>query len=176
MDTQILSKRIKELRQKLNLTQREFTEELSITPATLSAYEKSTVNPSISVIVEIAKKYNVSVDWLLGLSDTTVTQNSIKTYADLVKFLVDISKTDMKIVVQESYLEYTTLGEPVIHYCGILFDTRNKDFEQFFEDYNKMNLLYKNNSIDEEVYNLWLEKTLNKFENIAINDCEDLPF
>lgn len=177
MELQTFSLRLKELRQKLKLTQKEFTKDLSITPATLSAYEKGTTNPSIYAITEIAEKYNISVDWLLGLSDKSTNKSSLETYADLINFLVEIPKTGMHIII-DSYLKgCDEFGEYEENIYGIYFKTKNEAFRRFFEDYDKMNNLYEQGSIDEDVYNLWIEKTLNKFKDMVIMDCEnELPF
>lgn len=172
MDVQILGKRIKELRQKLNLTQREFTKELSITPATISAYEKNTVNPSIAVIAEISQKYNVSVDWLLGLSDKPTNNNSIETYADLIKLIIAILENpNIKTIIKKA--EYGDYPNSYYRFqlCGILFETYNDSFEYFFDDLEKMNNLLENDSIDKEVYDLWIEKTLKKFD-FSLEDGE----
>ena len=64
MNTLIISKRLKELRQNLNLTQREMAKDLDITAAALSKYESEIANPSINVLIAIAKKYNVTVQQL----------------------------------------------------------------------------------------------------------------
>ena len=182
MELQTFSLRLKELRQKLKLTQKEFTKDLSITPATLSAYEKGTTNPSIYAITEIAEKYNISVDWLLGLSDNSTNKSSLETYAGLINLLVEIPKTGMHIKVtnevkENKYYHYEKEYCDFEYECAITFVTGNSDFAQFFEDYGKMVALYEKGSIDEEVYNFSIEKTLNKFKDMVIGDCEnELPF
>ena len=66
---EIFSQRLRELRASKEKTQAEFVEGLGITASALSSYEKNTKNPSINVVKRIAKKYNVSIDWLCGLSE-----------------------------------------------------------------------------------------------------------
>ena len=62
--------RLKTLRQSKNLTQTQLAEKLSLVKASISGYEQSAIHPSIDVLVEICKYFNVSADYLLGLSDT----------------------------------------------------------------------------------------------------------
>ena len=43
---------------------------ISVTAATLSRYLHAQRNPEIQCIYEIAKYFNVSIDWLFGISGT----------------------------------------------------------------------------------------------------------
>ncbi len=63
---EILSKRIKELRQEKNLTQRQLAEKANTTATSISAYEKGQKTPSIEVLCNIANALEASVDWLCG--------------------------------------------------------------------------------------------------------------
>lgn len=51
------------------VTQREVAKKLNITPSAVCLYEKGATEPSASNLVELARWYEVSTDWLLGLSD-----------------------------------------------------------------------------------------------------------
>ena len=64
-----LGKRLKELREENNLTQKELAEKLSINAVTYLHYEKGQRQPSLELIAEIAVFYGVSVDYLLGIKD-----------------------------------------------------------------------------------------------------------
>lgn len=66
---EILAKRLKELRQENNYSQKEIAELMGIAQVTYSHYELGRRSISIQNLVKIAKIYNVSVDYLLGLSD-----------------------------------------------------------------------------------------------------------
>ena len=65
----ILGKRLKELRLEKGLTQKQLSKELNINSVTYLHYEKSQREPSLSLLADMAKYYNVSVDYLLGLED-----------------------------------------------------------------------------------------------------------
>lgn len=62
-------KRLKELREKNNLTQKELAEKLGINAVTYLHYEKEQRQPSLELIADISVFYGVSVDYLLGLKD-----------------------------------------------------------------------------------------------------------
>lgn len=65
----ILGKRLKELREERGLTQQQCANQLGVHSVTYLHYEKEQREPPLSLLADIAKFYNVSVDYLLGLSD-----------------------------------------------------------------------------------------------------------
>lgn len=173
MDMQIFSKRLRELREKLNLSQKEFVKGLSVTAPTISAYEKKVSNPSVTVIVEIAEKYNVSTDWLLGLSNKTMTENKITTTGDLLQTIVSLCvlqepKSNIEIFPGDRY------NDPYICIKWDYYEVTNA-FISFFEGLKQISDLYFNKSIDDELLNLWIEKTINKFKDLDISDLVTIP-
>ena len=73
---EILSKRLKELRIENNYSQYEIANLLGIAQVTYSNYELCRRSVSIQNLVKIAQIYNVSTDYLLGISDDKLVQNS----------------------------------------------------------------------------------------------------
>lgn len=68
--TNILGQRIKALRKENRYTQQEVAKILNISVAALSRYETGKFEPkSTEIIVDLAKLYDVSTDYLLGKSD-----------------------------------------------------------------------------------------------------------
>ena len=65
----ILGKRLKELRESKELTQKQLALLLNINSVTYLHYEKEQREPPLALLADIAKFYNVSVDYLLGLVD-----------------------------------------------------------------------------------------------------------
>ena len=59
-----MNERIKELRKRLNLTQQEFADRLSIKRGAVANYEVGRNTPSDSVIALICREFNVSERWL----------------------------------------------------------------------------------------------------------------
>lgn len=66
------SDRLKDLRSKMNLTQADLAKKLSLTRASVNAWEMGLSAPSTPFIVELSRLFNVSTDYLLGLDDTAV--------------------------------------------------------------------------------------------------------
>lgn len=64
-----LGLRIKQLRTDAGITQTEFGKLFSLAKSTVSQYESSSSRPDDELKIKIAQHFNVSLDWLLGLSD-----------------------------------------------------------------------------------------------------------
>lgn len=73
---EILSKRLKELRIENNYSQYEIANLIGIAQVTYSHYELGGRSISIQNLVKIAQIYNVSTDYLIGISDDKLGQNS----------------------------------------------------------------------------------------------------
>ena len=65
----ILSQRLRECRKRGNYTQREVSIYCDLTEKGYQNYELGTHEPKLSIIMRIAEFYNVSIDYLVGLTD-----------------------------------------------------------------------------------------------------------
>lgn len=70
--------RIRELRKEKNLTQQELATALNLTRASICQYELNKQRPSNAVIKSIAMYFNVSIDYLMELSDDRTPPASIQ--------------------------------------------------------------------------------------------------
>ena len=72
MKMTLFAKRIKALREEKGLTMEEFCKDfcIEVNKSTVSRWEKGKVEPYLSTAVELSKYYDVSLDYLIGLSDT----------------------------------------------------------------------------------------------------------
>lgn len=163
------SSRIMELRKSLSINQTVFAKSIGTTQAALSGYEKGERIPSYEILLSISKTYKVSLDWLCGLSDVKSTLETITTYPDLFKLFIKILET--------RYSEYDTC--PIIDKIDVdtssvvltLHDDPN--MQKFFTEWCRVFELHCNNTIDDELYHLWIEKELNKFTDHKI---DGIPF
>lgn len=60
--------KIKELREQKKLTQKEFSEKIGIDNSQLSKIEQGKMMPTLSQLMEISSKFDVSLDWITGKS------------------------------------------------------------------------------------------------------------
>lgn len=65
MDQEKIGNLLKDIRQKNNLTQKEFADKLGITPQAVSKWENGKNIPDIGVLKEIKKLYNIDLDYIL---------------------------------------------------------------------------------------------------------------
>ncbi|HIS27107.1 MAG TPA: helix-turn-helix transcriptional regulator [Candidatus Pullilachnospira intestinigallinarum] len=61
--------RIKDLRQDHNLTQKQIAQKLGIAQNTYSQYENGVNGLPVEILIALCKLYNVSADYILGLSN-----------------------------------------------------------------------------------------------------------
>lgn len=65
----MLGQRICELRTALGWSQVELANRLSVAKQTVSNWENENIQPSIEMLVRLAKLFNVATDYLLGLDE-----------------------------------------------------------------------------------------------------------
>ncbi|MGG0825153.1 helix-turn-helix transcriptional regulator [Paenibacillus turicensis] len=63
-------RRIRDLREDRDLTQQDLAKKLNITQATYSRYETGALDIPTVILIKLSKFYNVSIDYLLGQSDS----------------------------------------------------------------------------------------------------------
>lgn len=64
-----MSKKLRELRVEMELTQGQVAKRIGITSSVISAYENGIRQPSFDSLIKLAYLYGVSSDYLLGISD-----------------------------------------------------------------------------------------------------------
>lgn len=65
----MLFKRVRDLREDNDYTQKQIAEYLKIHQTTYSDYEIGNLNIPVDVLIKLAKLYNTSTDYILGLTD-----------------------------------------------------------------------------------------------------------
>lgn len=148
-DFSILATRIKELRKSLKMTQKEFSAFVGCTAATLSAYENGSKSPSLEIIKSIAEQCHISIDWLCGLSNRQyIIEEAIWTYADVIKICFSA-----KVHIPNATKAISDI-----------ISSFHKKMDIFMHELEHMESLKKGGLIDQELFDLWLEKTLKKYQ------------
>ena len=65
----ILNQRLKALRLKNNVTQKNIAEAIGVTVGNLQKFEYGTARPKLENVIKLADFFNVSTDYLLGRTD-----------------------------------------------------------------------------------------------------------
>ena len=63
------SKNLKELRMEKGLSQQELVQIFNVTQSTVAKWESGDREPNFSILIQVAKFFEVSTDTLLGLKD-----------------------------------------------------------------------------------------------------------
>lgn len=83
--------RIRTLRKRDNITQAQLAQKLGLTKSVISAYETDLRLPSYDILINIARVFNVTTDYLLGLEPkqnidlSGLTPTEISALQNLVK-------------------------------------------------------------------------------------------
>ena len=100
-----MESRIKILREKWGLIQAILATELGITQQTLSKYEKDVNIIKIDVLKRLAEYFNVTTDYLLGLSDVKrdltgqlKISETLDEYYDLIEVYKKLDRYDQELV------------------------------------------------------------------------------
>ena len=89
----MIADRIKVLREQQGLTQTALAQKLNITRASVNAWEMGISKPSTQYIIELAKIFDVSADYLLGINSSAsvnvagLSDNDIELVHSLVEHL-----------------------------------------------------------------------------------------
>jgi len=67
-----ISARLKEKREELHLKQDQVAQLMGVNRNAISTYENGTREPSLGMLVRLARLYRVSTDYLLGVTDNRV--------------------------------------------------------------------------------------------------------
>ncbi len=78
--------RLKQLRQKNRLTQGELASILGLKPTAISNYESERNEPSFEKLIALAKYFDVTCDYLLGVTDSYLPVGGEVLDKDIVEF------------------------------------------------------------------------------------------
>lgn len=73
MANDVMAKRLRQLRQDKGVSQDELSKWLSVSRTSYTKYETGIYEPSIETLVKLAGYYGVSVDYIIGYSDSCIT-------------------------------------------------------------------------------------------------------
>jgi transcriptional regulator with XRE-family HTH domain len=64
-----MKEKLKLLRNQMGVSQKDVAKAIGITPSAYSNYEQGTREPSIQILINLCKYFDVSADYLIGLED-----------------------------------------------------------------------------------------------------------
>lgn len=182
MKNTFFAQRLKEARTSQNLTQAELAKKAGVTAATVSAYESANgtkgKNPSLENAEKLANALGVSLDWLCARS----VNNSNIQITDFLRMLVKLSEQSIvrvdkiDLTHREAFKAYPSIAETIdfdeynmlrdleetngvkFEYWRNVVGFGNNQIDYFLNKWAEMEKLHNNRTIDDELYNFWLEK------------------
>lgn len=88
----MLNERIKELRKSYKISQVELARQLGVSKQCVSNWENDNVQPSVEMLVQIARFFKVSTDYLLDLDPKDMID---------VTGLTELQKAHIKLIVKD---------------------------------------------------------------------------
>ncbi len=95
-----MENRIKELRQRNNMSQIRLSIELEVSQETISAYENGKYYPSFQTLLRLSQILHSSIDYMMGLSDrNTLSGDIMDDEVDLLRLYRELSQTEKLLAV-----------------------------------------------------------------------------
>lgn len=115
-NTEIFAERLFQLRKEYGLSRQQMANELGISRASLEFYEKGQRRPDIEVFAKLAEYFQVSADYLLGISDIPAVQTDIKAVCEFTGLGVDAAvKLHKMCVNHQDQAVLTTIDRLIEH-------------------------------------------------------------
>lgn len=171
---EIFSERLVKARKKRQLTQKAAAALIGIQASSLSAYEGGRKTPSVEIAMQIAKAYEVSLDWLVGnanaVENTTDSEVlfKIETKGEFIRVLSSLCMSPIRCQVQTRYGDNSFSS-----YAEITFFTDTDWLPNYVDKFNQIAEAVKKAGLDEEVLDAWVTKQVNEVKD---EDIDDLPF
>ena len=102
MNNNTLGDKLQYLRKDMSMSQKDFADFLGIPQPSLSAYENNRNSPTVDVLINIAKKCNISLDWLCGISSSKHTLSSLSDIAEVLYALMETEDIKLNIEVHDN--------------------------------------------------------------------------
>ena len=183
MQESSISEKIKELRTDLKMNQKNFSVAIGIRQSTLSSYENGVVTPSNDVLLTIAQKFHVSLDWLFGLSENKV---QISTLSDIIWVLLQMNESnelryeldinnklpgDIETETQKWYAGLRFYGNDPEH-------SLNADMCNFLADLQENRENLESYFTGKDMFDMWKKQTLEYYTSkpVTHKEIEELDF
>ena len=111
-------KNLKDYRKQNNLTQDDLAEMLGYSQKNIAKWEQGFTLPSVDVVVDLAKRMNISLDELLGLNEKSILDQC----AEYIIKKLNLNKDEIVTIETDYEIEEKTRGELVYDYgYGLAF-------------------------------------------------------
>lgn len=141
-----------------NDTQVVIGKKLNITQSTVSKLKSGDLDPTAEQLQSIATEYKVSVDWLLGVSDTKVVNRSELTYADILKGFTYLGELGVLWPYPNHMITVDNSNSEIPQVTGV--GISDEIIQSMLHEWRKMI------TASPDIYQMWLEKRLEEYSSI----------
>lgn len=183
MDKEVFAARLKESREKKNITIKELAEKCNVSVSAMNRYVTASSSPTLEVASIMAQVLDISLDWLCGLKGEEILPAF--TTGSVIRILSGL--LTMPTVERENNAEYAAVfgeyrgGSPYVN-----VDQSRIPECLDFASWKKFLELLKSGTIDEDMYSAWIEKKAKELDSVKLPvmpasqftavDTDELPF
>lgn len=154
-----LGKRLAEIRKSKKIKQEELKEMIGApTVQMISGWENGHSFPSPFYLINLAKKLDISLDYLLLGKENEKNKKKIFTYKDAVENIIELNNSELFYIN-----DYKSIND--IH-CTVL-ESHDKTIAKFKEELD--NLLIAKQTLRNELFNQAIDDLINKYD-IPLNN------
>lgn len=172
----IFGERLQQIQKDRKMSQKEMAALLEISANSMSAYMSGKRTPPLDVAERIAQKLGVSLDWLCGIGEGAVEINAEgikifmgKSCGNLIRIINLLLDNDVfngfSVHKEFNRQNGVTVGEKFVS----TFSCDVQPVSNYFNDCERVFDLYRSGTIDQEMYEAWVERKLKQL------DREDSP-
>lgn len=134
--SEIFEKRLKQMREKKAVSQKEVAEAIGVKAQTISGYESGRTKPPLDIAAKLAKYFGASLDWMSGICEDAgaISNRQVLYMLRMIGYTVENSSIN---AADSKYFE---------------------KIEKYLEDSARMKKLLESGDIDQDVYDYWEQK------------------
>ena len=163
----VFSKRLKALHENTNEKQADTAANLGVTRQSFNNWLNAVNEPDCATLIKIAKYYNTSVDYLLGLSDIESLDSNIKT---------SCTTTGLSQAAVEKLSVWTSTGDSRKLWADYLsYYITSPEFEKALEYINKAHNCYNGDLNEDVIVKLWQVSRKIEVVTESLIEFEEIP-
>ena len=160
------SRRLKDKRESLGLTQKQLGEKIGVTSQAISAYEKNTKetgkSPTLDKSLELANALGVTLDWLCGLDSQH--NEDIVNYNQAVELIEKLVKFIPKTIVRSQQVGNLDRADRA------LITIKDSTLITHFYTRDKMLALLNSGAIEKTLYDMWYEGEKARLKSVHVHE------
>lgn len=181
MDKELFVARMKSARDKKDITIKELAERCGVSASAMNRYLSTASVPTLDVAATMAQELGVSLDWLCGLSNADGQAEKFTT-GKIVRLLSELLANPT--CVDGKKAEYAANFDDDPRSVGILYIEQSQIPRSIdFQSWSKFIDLYRNGTIDADMYTAWVEKKASELDDVILPlsgfipvESDELPF